>query len=256
MRFPANLGLTIPRNRTRRGGSASLATRLRDGAHTGWNGRALCGGVQRLPSNLNAKAPTTARFDRDGVLLWAAQSSLASGGNSSDLNAITLDGSGNVLVAGACYLENRQVYVTMKYTPTGMELWARRFTNSCGYVSNTVPYRVDTDEAGDVYVSGSVGVVKYSSNGGFLWSTCQRYNRALVRVLPAGLGFYLTSRSPDPIPALGLARLASRRGTVEHQHALRSWRHQRAPERGRHRRGPRQQPACRGDVGRSRCCTE
>jgi hypothetical protein len=114
-------------------------------------------------------------------------------------NAITLDSAGNVLVAAVAWCSDgnpqgqwRQVYAVVKYSPDGAQLWANRFTNSCGYSGSTVSYSIGTGEHGGVYVSGSVGVVKYSNEGDFVWSSCGRYNNTRIRVLTNGLGCYMT----------------------------------------------------------------
>ena len=144
-------------------------------------------------------ASTTIKYDRNGTALWVARYHPSSEHNNDRGHAISLDQSGNVLVAGDTYyydagppLEWRQVYAVVKYSPDGAQLWASRFTNGCGYSGNAVSYSIGSDEHGGVYVSGSVGVVKYSSEGDFVWSSCGRYNNTRIRVLTNGLGCYMT----------------------------------------------------------------
>ncbi|MBN2508352.1 MAG: hypothetical protein JXQ71_16860, partial [Verrucomicrobia bacterium] len=151
-------------------------------------------------------AATVLKLDRNGRLQWISGLDSTPPFADARYSAMTLDREGNVIVAGDSYCEDHQVYTTAKYAPDGTQLWAERFTNSCGYAGNTAIYSVGTDEDGNVYVSGCVGVVKYSAAGDLLWKSCGRYDRALLRVLPNDRGYYLASLTPGTPSALGAAR--------------------------------------------------
>lgn len=147
----------------------------------------------------SANAATLLKYDRTGKEVWVARSYLSPRLQGDYWSAITLDSHGNVVVAGYSYFDSpgtpagmRLVYTVAKYAPDGTQLWANRFTNSCGTTMNVYAEKVGTDEHDDVYVAGFVGVVKYTSSGDFVWANCEPYrNRLLLGVLTNSLGYYL-----------------------------------------------------------------
>jgi hypothetical protein len=122
----------------------------------------------------HSSALALAKFDAGGGTVWVARSHPGRDNNGDRGVAVALAPSGNIVVAGQTYVEEHQVYFISKYSPDGAELWLSRFTNSCGQANSASPYSIAADEAGDVYVSGSVGVVKYNSEGDLVWASCWR----------------------------------------------------------------------------------
>lgn len=81
---------------------------------------------------------------------------------------MALDNAGNICVAG--YSENTNGnlgYVTIKYAPNGVQLWAARFdlTNS----AEAIPAALAVDASNNVVVTGNAGTVKYDPSGNQLW---------------------------------------------------------------------------------------
>jgi len=103
-------------------------------------------------------------------------------GNGDYANSIAIDVAGNVYVTGESETNGiRRDYVTVKYDPSGAELWTARYNGAANYIDQA--YDVAVDGSGNVYVTGgSQGIgterdfctVKYNSNGDSLW--VRRYN--------------------------------------------------------------------------------
>ncbi|MDO1446318.1 SBBP repeat-containing protein [Rhodocytophaga aerolata] len=95
---------------------------------------------------------------------------------------IAVDGAGNVYVTGSRYDSlSSNNYITMKYTSTGVEQWARPYNHTAN--GDDQATAIALDGSGNVYVTGSslgngtskdFATVKYSSNGTQLWVS--RYN--------------------------------------------------------------------------------
>ena len=99
-------------------------------------------------------------------------------GNSDDNGtAVAVDNSGNFYVAGSSAGSGTGMdYATIKYSPTGAQIWVKRYT-SPGFLDDNVA-AIAVDGFGNVYVTGAsaddYATVKYSSNGTQLW--VKRYN--------------------------------------------------------------------------------
>ena len=116
------------------------------------------------------------KYSPDGALLWINQYN--GPGNGDDrVNALAVDSSGSVFVAGSTLSSNGTVdYVTIKYANGGGPLWTNLY-NGVGNGTD-VATAAAVDSGGNVYVSGySLGVgvsydyvtIKYSGAGGQLW---------------------------------------------------------------------------------------
>ncbi|HXF48773.1 MAG TPA: SBBP repeat-containing protein [Verrucomicrobiae bacterium] len=109
-------------------------------------------------------------------------------------NALAVDASGNVYVTGGSNASGSGTDIaTIKYDPSGNELWAARYSFSSAVDQGDA---VAVDGAGNVYVAGqSVGfgtcsdfvTIKYNSSGDTLW--VRRHNSGGANCdLPKGIG--------------------------------------------------------------------
>ncbi len=125
----------------------------------------------------------TIKYDTNGQQLWVRRYN-GPDNNGDAASAIAVDGAGNAFVTGhSLGLETYQDYVTIKYSPSGKQLWTRRYNgpaNGSDYAN-----AIAVDGSGNVYVTGSSGgsvphnyydyaTIKYSANGQQLWEN--RYN--------------------------------------------------------------------------------
>lgn len=122
----------------------------------------------------------TIKYDPSGNELWAKTFN-GSGSALDEARDIAVDASGNVYVTG--YTTSSGVnfdYITIKYDPSGNELWAVVFDED-GFDE---AYAIALDGSGNVYVTGGAFrnngdgtnfvTIKYDSNGGQVW--LKRYN--------------------------------------------------------------------------------
>ena len=116
-------------------------------------------GGTHLASPGGAGGMYLAKYDTSGHLLWATTNS---GGGSSLANAITLDGNGNIYIAGyslSSSLSFDDSTITniggtdlflAKYSPGGAVRWVRDIVDSC----NSGIDDIDADDSGNLYVAG------------------------------------------------------------------------------------------------------
>jgi hypothetical protein len=82
---------------------------------------------------------------------------------------MALDSSGNIYITGFSQNTNTNLgYVTIKYAPTGNQLWAARY-DSTNY-PGAMPAGLVLDNSDNVIVTGSALTMKYDSNGTQLWT--------------------------------------------------------------------------------------
>lgn len=104
-------------------------------------------------------------------------------GNDTDrIFALAVDPWGNVYVAGDSWTDEAKYdYVTIKYDPSGSELWVKRYNGPASYWDHA--WAMAVDSFGNIYVTGqSSGIgtgydyatIKYDSLGNELW--VRRYN--------------------------------------------------------------------------------
>lgn len=118
----------------------------------------------------------TLKYNRKGDLLWV-------GGKDNDpvngeINAIAVDGSGNVYVTG----RNKESagtepdYATVKYSPDGIEQWIARYNGPVNGYDEAVAIALDND--GNIYVTGESSgagtsrdylTIKYNPDGVEQW---------------------------------------------------------------------------------------
>jgi hypothetical protein len=118
----------------------------------------------------------TVKYSGAGVPLWT---------NSYDLRgiyadkalAVAVDSSGNVIVTGTSESNTSYYdYATIKYSPSGVPLWTRRYSGPGDNYDEARSVAVDT--SGNVFVTGSsmdgdfryrYATIKYSASGTELW---------------------------------------------------------------------------------------
>ncbi len=120
----------------------------------------------------------TVKYNSDGVQQWVARYN-GPGNTEDNANAIAVDAMGNVYVTGASMPSGFAVapdIATVKYSPSGEQLWVARYNGSGDYFDEGNAIAVDAD--GNVYVTGvSAGdgtgsdyvTIKYNSQGEQLW---------------------------------------------------------------------------------------
>jgi uncharacterized delta-60 repeat protein len=112
----------------------------------------------------------TVKYAPNGNLLWVRRYDGAGAINDDAGFAITVDGQGNLYVAGWSW-GNMYDYITLKYDPNGTQLWMRRY--DLGWDEAR---RITLDSQGNLYVTGFAGpyynrdfvTVKYDPNGNLL----------------------------------------------------------------------------------------
>jgi uncharacterized delta-60 repeat protein len=131
------------------------------------------------PGETSANDVTTIKYDSAGQPQWVQRYN--GPGNSDDgtngTNAIAVDSSGNVYVAGWSAGTENTDYVVIKYNSNGDQQWAERYNGSGnGY---DAPYGIALDSSGNVYVTGtSTGdgtgsdytTIKFNNNGQQQWA--------------------------------------------------------------------------------------
>ncbi len=135
----------------------------------------------------------TIKYDgNSGAELWAKTYSGSSNGFY-EANAIAINDSGNVYVAGTNF-------VTVKYNSAGEEQWAVRYLPV--RVNNNA-YALTLDANGNVYVTGDYyATVKYDAAGQLLWEsgyTGPGFGRASAMGRDAAGDIYVTGRSEEAV---------------------------------------------------------
>jgi len=120
----------------------------------------------------------TVKYQNSGTMMWNKRfDGPTCPENGVDEAAdITVDVSGNVYVTGRSTAgEYADDFVTVKYDPSGVELWVARYS---GPTDDDESRAITVDDAGNVYVTGKSGgsscnyaTVKYNSSGKELWAS-------------------------------------------------------------------------------------
>ena len=104
--------------------------------------------------------------------LWEARFNTATNG-AEVATDIATDAAGNVFVTGYAYNGRNYDYATIKYSPTGQQLWEARYDGN----GDELPVELVVDAAGNVVVTGTsyglnadYATVKYSPSGQQLWA--------------------------------------------------------------------------------------
>ncbi len=118
----------------------------------------------------------TVKYDAAGNQVWAVPYN-GPANNYDYAQAIALDSSGNVYVTGYSYGAGTDFdYATIKYSPAGNQLWAKRYDGLTNYADYAASLAVDN--LNNIYVTGyssgnntgfDYATVKYNSGGSPLW---------------------------------------------------------------------------------------
>jgi hypothetical protein len=111
----------------------------------------------------------TVKYTSDGLQQWVKYYTTP-GFAQDDARKIAIDNAGNVYVTGESLLGNFQ-FATIKYSPTGTELWVRRYGTPDG---NTFVNGLEIDNNCNIYITGvnndSAITIKYDSSGTLVWA--------------------------------------------------------------------------------------
>jgi hypothetical protein len=127
----------------------------------------------------------TLKYSNSGQVLWVRTFNDPYNGPD-NANCITLDNSGNVIVAGRTYnaSTNGNDYLTVKYNSSGTLQWARTFDGTSTSNDDDEIFDITSDGSGNIYVTGKAGWsnygyditnIKYSPSG---QGTATRYDGA------------------------------------------------------------------------------
>ncbi len=141
------------------------------------------GSIPEDPSAVSGDDWMTIKYSGDGVELWRVsyRDPAIDPTWGQTPHAIAVDAAGNVVVTGWAARAALGDTLTIKYDPSGVQLWERRYVGLFGCADGGV--YVGLDAAGNAYVTGTVSnvdtgfewlsdlfVVKYSPAGDELWS--------------------------------------------------------------------------------------
>jgi uncharacterized delta-60 repeat protein len=122
---------------------------------------------------------TTIKYNSSGVHQWTMRYN-GPGNALDEASDIAVDAGGNVYVTGrsaAGATEYTYDYATIKYSPSGAELWVARYNGPAGQQDEATS--ITLDDEGNVYVTGQsghpaldsdIGTVKYNSSGVQQWA--------------------------------------------------------------------------------------
>ncbi|MCS6923692.1 MAG: hypothetical protein NZM10_04875, partial [Fimbriimonadales bacterium] len=146
----------------------------------------------------------TLKFSASGNLQWRRYYNAGLPGDDVPVS-MAIDSAGNVYVSGFSRGASSVDFATVKYSPTGNQLWVQRYNGPNDEEDR--PASIQVDSAGSVYVAGySTGfgtgldytLIKYNPAGTRLW--VRRYDRSNgedrpVKMLLDASGAYLTGSS-------------------------------------------------------------
>ena len=100
-------------------------------------------------------------------------------------NAVAVDASGNVYVAGQAIVNTSYDYLLVKYAANGTQTWLRTYDGPAGDTGNDEATALALDSSNNIYVTGYMGgnpsdmygTLKYDSNGNLGWSDVMSYAR-------------------------------------------------------------------------------
>ncbi len=151
---------------------------------------------------------TTVKYNPSGAQQWVSIYN-GTGNNEDRAYAIVVDNSDNVIITGSSMSLTSRDYATVKYNPSGTQLWASRYDGTGSNEDRA--YAIVVDNSDNVYVTGSsrstqfagsedYATLKYNNAGTQVWVT--RYNgtgnsedRAYAIVVDNSDNVYVTGTS-------------------------------------------------------------
>lgn len=117
------------------------------------------------------------KYDTDGKQIWAEPFEDAPG-NQGAATTLVLDKEGNIIAGGDIYTGNVESYAVIKYDSNGNRIWAvqdyPQIWNYGHYLINKgaagLWNDVKIDQSGNIYVAGTIGIIKYDETGKKLWT--------------------------------------------------------------------------------------
>jgi hypothetical protein len=114
-----------------------------------------------------ALAGTTAPAQVQQV--WVAQYNNGIQNGANQAVKMVLDQAGSVYITGFSQDTNGHLdYATVKYSPSGLQLWATRYAGT--NTNSAMPAGIAVDPSNNVIITGNAVTVKYDSNGEQLWT--------------------------------------------------------------------------------------
>ncbi|MBX7049533.1 MAG: SBBP repeat-containing protein [Chitinophagales bacterium] len=125
----------------------------------------------------------TTKYNSSGVVQWSVEKDNADENDYG--SAIDIDGSGNVYVGAATWVNgtNYYDYMVIKYNSSGTQQWAVTYNGPGSFYD--IPTDIFVDGSGNVYVTGSsygsgtladYCTIKYNSSGSALWTSRYDYS--------------------------------------------------------------------------------
>lgn len=151
-------------------------------------GNVFVGGIYSDPYVTGDADYFFTKYDPNGNQLWMRS---YDNGGTDLLNAIELDEAGNLYVCGRSHNGTDYDYATMKYDTNGNQLWEARYDSRGG---DDRDYGMALDMFGNLYVSGSGGLVKYNASGRKVWVK-ESYGHGTITVDQSGNIYEISSTS-------------------------------------------------------------
>ncbi len=140
----------------------------------------------------------TTKYNSSGVVQWQVEKDNADENDYG--SAIEVDGSGNVYVGAATWVDgtNKYDYLVIKYNSSGTQQWTATYNGAGNFYD--IPTDILVDGSGNVYVTGaSYGsgtlsdfcTIKYNSSGTTQWNSRYDYSSdqdiaAIIKEAPSG----------------------------------------------------------------------
>lgn len=151
----------------------------------------------------------TVKYSASGVTLWAVRYGRI-GGSEDAAQSIAVDPHGHVYVTGTSTTSERSDIVTIKYDPSGQEVWIAEFRDGQNLIMTGQCLALS--DSGYLYVGGTTGsgpdstqnfvVIKYDSSGRQLWATeyggpAHQSDEAVALAIDQSGNAYVTGYSND-----------------------------------------------------------
>jgi hypothetical protein len=106
---------------------------------------------------------TTIKYNEAGEKQWV--SSFPDGDGYHHVADLVVDISGNVYVTFMLYFHYPERYITLKYDASGVQQWSAEYSRPWEPYHKTPATALVSDDSGNIYITGSLGTIKYSPDG-------------------------------------------------------------------------------------------